>query len=75
MVVTATGPPDPPLEREAELSRIERALARSRAGHGGVVLVGGPAGIGKTVLLAAARAAAEAAGMRVLRARGAELEH
>ena len=37
-------------------------------------MVEGPAGIGKTVLLAAARDAAEGEGFRVLRARGAELE-
>ncbi len=34
----------------------------------------GPAGIGKTVLLAAARDAARGRGFRVLRGRGAELE-
>ena len=37
-------------------------------------MVEGPAGIGKTVLLAVARDAAEGEGFRVLRARGAELE-
>ncbi len=37
-------------------------------------MVEGPAGIGKTVLLAVARGAAEGEGFRVLRARGAELE-
>ena len=37
-------------------------------------MVEGPAGIGKTALLAVARDAAEGEGFRVLRARGAELE-
>ncbi len=37
-------------------------------------MVEGPAGIGKTALLAVARDAAEGQGFRVLRARGAELE-
>jgi len=37
-------------------------------------VIEGPAGIGKTALLAAARAAATDAGMRVLRSRGTELE-
>ena len=37
-------------------------------------MIEGPAGIGKTALLAAARTAAANNGMRVLRARGAELE-
>jgi DNA-binding CsgD family transcriptional regulator len=62
------------LEREGELARIERRLAAACDGHGGVLAVEGAAGIGKTSLLAATRTLAEAAGMRVLRARGAELE-
>jgi len=56
------------------LERIEECLQRARQGRGGALVVEGPAGIGKTVLLAAARAAAEGEGFRVLRARGAELE-
>ncbi|HEY7018973.1 MAG TPA: AAA family ATPase [Gaiellaceae bacterium] len=67
----ATGPL---LERSEELTRIESALSDARAGHGRFVVVEGPAGIGKTVLLAAAREAAADAGMRVLRSRGTELE-
>ena len=38
------------------------------------MVIEGPAGIGKTALLAAARTAAADEGMRVLRSRGAELE-
>src|SRR5262249_37368364 len=62
------------LERTGELARLTAALRRAREGQGSFVLVEGPAGMGKTALLAEARAAAADDGMRVLRARGAELE-
>ena len=62
------------LERERDLARINRVLARAGAGCGGAVLIWGPAGIGKSSLLAQARAMAAAGGARVLRARGTELE-
>ena len=62
------------LERSEELARIESALAEARSGRGTFVVVEGPAGIGKTALLAAARTAAADGGMRVLRSRGTELE-
>src|SRR5204863_683243 len=62
------------LERSGELTRIEAALAEARAGRGTFVVVEGPAGIGKTALIAAARAAATERGVRVLRSRGTELE-
>jgi DNA-binding CsgD family transcriptional regulator len=62
------------LERSEELARIESALVAARMGRGTFVVVEGPAGIGKTALLAAARAAAADGGMRVLRSRGSELE-
>jgi DNA-binding CsgD family transcriptional regulator len=62
------------LEREAELDTLRAALADARDGHGGAVLVEGPAGQGKTTLLRAIRAEAAAEGMRVLYAVGAELE-
>ena len=64
----------PLLERSDELARIESALSEARSGRGTLVVVEGPAGIGKTSLLAAARAAAAESGMRVLRSRGTELE-
>jgi DNA-binding CsgD family transcriptional regulator len=67
----ATGPL---LERSEELARIESALAEARSGRGRFVVVEGPAGIGKTALLAAAWTAAADGGMRVLRSRGTELE-
>ena len=62
------------LERSEELARIGSALAEARSGRGRFVVVEGPAGIGKTALLAAARTAAADEGMRVLRSRGTELE-
>jgi tetratricopeptide (TPR) repeat protein len=62
------------LERSEELARIESALAEARSGRGRFVVVEGPAGMGKTALLAAVRTAAADGGMRVLRSRGTELE-
>ena len=67
------GVPWAPLaERELELETVGQLLAGAGAGSGGVVVFEGPAGIGKSSLLAAARTAA--AGVRVLSARGSELE-
>jgi DNA-binding CsgD family transcriptional regulator len=62
------------LERDRELERIGECLQRARQGRGGALVLEGPPGIGKTVLLAVARDVAEGEGFRVLRARGAELE-
>jgi len=63
------------LERDAELDAVGHALAQARRGAGAVVAIDGPAGVGKTALVEATRAAAADAGMLVLSARGAELEH
>ncbi len=60
------------LEREEELDALRALLADAREGCGGIAVVEGPAGQGKTALLRAVRA--EATGMRVLHAVGAELE-
>ena len=62
------------LERDQETSELDRALAGARGGTGQVIVVEGPGGIGKTSLLAVARAAARDAGMLTLHARGSELE-
>jgi DNA-binding CsgD family transcriptional regulator len=62
------------LERQEELAQIESVLASGREGSGSMLVIEGPAGIGKTAMLAAACAAAEAGGMRLLRSRGAQLE-
>ncbi|HEU4422866.1 MAG TPA: AAA family ATPase [Pilimelia sp.] len=61
------------LERDRELDAIDRALAEAIDGRGAVVVVEGPAGIGKTALLRAAAAAASGKGLCVLTARGAAL--
>jgi DNA-binding CsgD family transcriptional regulator/tetratricopeptide (TPR) repeat protein len=60
------------VERERELERLERLAASARVGAGGAVVVEGPPGVGKSSLLAAARASAD--GLRVVSARGGELE-
>jgi len=61
-------------EREDELARVDALMTAACAGRGGVLLITGPAGIGKTVLLEAARERAAQAEMRVLAGRGGELE-
>src|SRR5881392_3857976 len=62
------------LEREGELAQLGALVEAARGGAGRFVLVEGGAGIGKTRLLAAARERGRAVGMRVLHARGGELE-
>ncbi len=62
------------VERESELSQIDAALEAAQAGAGGLLVIEGPAGIGKTSLLMAARRSGEQRGFLVLTARGAELE-
>lgn len=62
------------LERSGDLARIDGLLAAARAGRGGVLVITGPAGIGKTMLLTEAGERAGQAGMRVLAGRGGELE-
>jgi DNA-binding CsgD family transcriptional regulator/Flp pilus assembly protein TadD len=63
----------PLVERELELETVELLLAGARAGSGGGLVFEGPAGIGKSSLLAATRTAAGSE-LRVLSARGGELE-
>ena len=62
------------LEREAELAVLEAMLGAAKSGDGRLVVVEGSAGIGKTRLLAEARALAVAAEFEVLSSRGGELE-
>jgi DNA-binding CsgD family transcriptional regulator/tetratricopeptide (TPR) repeat protein len=64
----------PVLERERELAAIERLLEHAAAARGQLVAVEGPAGIGKTTLLAAATTLARERGATVLVARGSPLE-
>jgi DNA-binding CsgD family transcriptional regulator len=62
------------LERDAELAVIAERLAAAREGAGCLLMVEGPAGIGKTRLVRAACDGARACGMAVLTARAGELE-
>src|SRR3954447_13357782 len=62
------------LEREAELASIDAGLRQAQDGEGRLLVIEGPAGIGKTRLLRAARERATTADMPVLSARGSELE-
>src|SRR5918997_3976876 len=62
------------LEREAELSAIDRALADAAEGRGSVVAVEGPPGIGKSSLVAACVERAGEHGMYTVSVRGTELE-
>src|SRR5436305_14977561 len=62
------------LEREAELAALEAMLGAAQSGDGRLVVVEGSAGIGKTRLLAEARAVATAVEFEVLTARGGALE-
>jgi predicted ATPase len=62
------------LERDTEFSGLESAFAKASAGSGCLVAIEGPAGQGKSALVAVARERAAAAGLRVLSARGGELE-
>src|SRR5262245_38226820 len=62
------------LEREQEVAALAALVDEAAAGQARLVVVEGPAGIGKTQLLAEARRRAPEAGLRVLSARGGELE-
>jgi DNA-binding CsgD family transcriptional regulator len=62
------------LERDEQLAVMRAAIERLRAGSGCVVVVSGPAGIGKTALLQATVEYARIQGAEILVARGEELE-
>ena len=62
------------LERDEHLAELEEIVGQSVRGRGRLVVVEGPAGIGKTRLIEAVGADCEPAGHAGLRARGAELE-
>ncbi|MGI5380814.1 ATP-binding protein [Streptomyces sp. CA-251387] len=61
-------------EREVECAAVAGAVKAAVQGQAGVLLVQGPAGIGKTRLMAEARTRAEEAGALTAAARGTELE-
>jgi DNA-binding CsgD family transcriptional regulator len=62
------------IEREREVEVLTGALEDAARGRGSVVVLDGPAGIGKSRLLAVARERAVERGAAVLSARGIELE-
>jgi DNA-binding CsgD family transcriptional regulator len=68
----AGGPPL--LEREAELAAIRAVVRLAADGAGRLVAIEAQAGMGKTRLVAEARAVAEEAGFQMLFARSSELE-
>jgi DNA-binding SARP family transcriptional activator/tetratricopeptide (TPR) repeat protein len=72
--VSATPVLDEIVDRDGELAQMDAVLAQAASGSGAVLVVQGPAGIGKTRLLAEARARAAASGHAVLAARGSQLE-
>jgi DNA-binding CsgD family transcriptional regulator len=62
------------VEREQELAAIDTTLEAARSGSGGLLLIEGPAGIGKTSLMREARRVADDAQMTVLGGVGTEFE-
>jgi DNA-binding CsgD family transcriptional regulator/tetratricopeptide (TPR) repeat protein len=62
------------LDRGAESDALGQLLANAVAGDGAVVVLEGPAGIGKTALVRRQTQRAREQGLRVLRATGSELE-
>ena len=62
------------LERDAALARIDQSLREAIAGSGSLLVIEGPAGIGKTRLVLAAERHGRELGLTALTARGSELE-
>jgi predicted ATPase len=62
------------LDRGAESDALGQLLANAAAGNGAVIVLEGPAGIGKTALVRRQTQRAREQGLRVLRATGSELE-
>jgi DNA-binding CsgD family transcriptional regulator len=62
------------LERDVALARIDQRVSDAIAGGGSLLVLQGPAGIGKTRLVMAAGQRGRKLGLQVLSARGSELE-
>ena len=80
-MASSTGAPSAPpragarlLERERELASLDALIGEAAEGGARLALVEGPAGIGKSRLVSEARRLGAGAGLRVLAARGGELE-
>ncbi|WP_196189196.1 AAA family ATPase [Conexibacter sp. W3-3-2] len=65
--------PDGLVDRERDLAVLEAASARARTGDGALMVLEGPAGIGKSALLATLRDQLDAS-VTTLRARAGDLE-
>ena len=63
-----------PVAHGAELARLIETFGQARSGRGSFVLLEGVPGVGKSLLMAAARETAQKAGMEVLVAAGSEME-
>lgn len=63
-----------PLERDAELNTIGRLLGRASTGSGGLLVIEGPSGVGRSRLIEETIGRARGAGMDLLAARAGELE-
>jgi DNA-binding SARP family transcriptional activator/tetratricopeptide (TPR) repeat protein len=79
IAAAATPAPAPPgpddlVDRDPELGELRACIDDTGAGRGRLVLIQGPAGIGKSRLLAEARRVATERNLRVLTARGSQLE-
>jgi DNA-binding SARP family transcriptional activator/DNA-binding CsgD family transcriptional regulator len=70
----ASAGPDDLFDRDRELAELRAAVAEALHGQARLVLVEGPAGIGKTRLLNEARRLAGEQGARICTARGSRLE-
>jgi DNA-binding CsgD family transcriptional regulator len=75
MATASTLPPQPALlEREAEIGAIQALVAAAAGGAGRLLVVEGPAGMGKTRLVGVALGTAQSAGLETVADRAGELE-
>jgi DNA-binding CsgD family transcriptional regulator len=74
LAVSATSAANILLEREGELAKLEDGMDAAADARGSLILIRGPAGIGKSELLAVASSGARDRDFEVLSARGGEFE-